>query len=245
MKPIIKLLLISIVSSFILASCSLSKGTISFERKADEIIATPQIKDYLKKNPNPTIVLKAPNSENKATQSDPNSYIYNAIEKELLLAGFNVKDRGLFNEVVGKSKEINYEELKKLTNTQLLLELVNVSTRVEYGTNVFITENGDEKVANQNFKLYGAVIEFKLTIIETNQFAGSYSFYITPCSASTSGCECEVAYKNYRDVRIYPHLSFCNTGEGKVKEYTYVTENAMEKFVRNGVKKMIYEIIEQ
>ncbi len=87
-----------------------------------------------------------------------------------------------FNEVVGKSKEINYSELKKLTNTELLLELVNVSTSIEYGTNKFFNKKEEQKVVNQNFIKYGAVIEFKLTIIETNQFAGSYSFYYTPCT---------------------------------------------------------------
>lgn len=101
------------LSILLLSSCGLQKGYLIFTGKQNEIIATQTIKDYIKSNTTPSIVLKAPNSEKKTTQSDPNSYIYNAIEKELLLAGFDVKDRGLFNEVISKSKEIDYNEIFK------------------------------------------------------------------------------------------------------------------------------------
>jgi len=238
----VKLSFVAIVIALLVSSCALQRGQLKFQSKPDEIIVTPKIKDYLKEHPNPSIVLKAPYAENKSTQSDPNSYIYNVIEKELLIAGFDVKDRGLFNEVVGKSKEINYKEIKELTNTELLLELVNVSTTIEYGTNKFYTKDGTEKVANQNFIKYGAVIEFKLTIIESNQFAGSYSFYLTPCSSENSGCECEIAFKDYVPIKVYPQLSFCNGQNSENKEYEYVTENIMEEFVRAGVKLMINEM---
>lgn len=235
--------LIVLMGIFIFSSsCSLQKGHLNFQGKNDEIIATPKIKDYLKAHPFPSIVLKAPRTENKTTQSDPNSYIYNAIEKELLIAGFDVKDRGLFNEVVGKSTELNYKDLKELTNTELLLELVNVSTKIKHSTNKIYTTDGELKVVKQNFTKYGAVIEFKLTIIETNQFAGSYSFYYTPCNNDNLGCECEVVFKNYANVKTYPHLSFCRDKDNNEQEYEYVSENVMEKFVREGVKLMIKEM---
>ena len=238
-----KMNLIVLVSALFISSCSsLQKGYVKFKDKPDEIIATQAIKDYIKISPNPSIVLKAPNSVNNSTLSDSNSYIYNAIEKELLLAGFDVRDRGLFNEVVSKSTEINYNELKKLTNTELLLELVNVSTDIEYGTNKYYRKDGTPKVANYIFIKYGAAIEFKLTIIETNQYAGSYSFYFIPCSEPTKGCECEVAYKTFPS-KIYPHLSFCS-GPQKPTDvvYEYVSQYSMEEFVREGVRLMISEI---
>lgn len=234
----------ALVTLVFATSCSLQKGYVLFKSKPNEIIATPMIKDYIKKHPNPAIVLKAPNSENKSTQSDPNSYIYNAIEKELLLGGFDVKDRGLFNEVVSKSKEINYDDLKNLTGTDLILELVHVSTNVEYGTNQYFRKDGTEKIRKDyTFKKYGAVIEFKLTLIEKNQYAGSYSFNYTPCEEiNKSNCECEVVYR-ISPAKIYPFLSFCrgqNTSSNIA--YEYVSQNIMEEFVRNGVKQMLDEI---
>ncbi|MGM1055439.1 MAG: hypothetical protein ACQEWG_06095 [Bacteroidota bacterium] len=238
-----KLNLILVVIGVLLnSSCAMQTGYLKFQGKTDEIITTPKLKAYLKANPNPSIVLKVPVPEIKSTQSDPNAYIYNAIEKELLIAGFEVKDRGLFNEVLNKSGEIGYDGLKKLTETDLLLELVNASTKIEYGTNKFYTITGEQRVANKNFTRYGAVIEFKLTIIETNERVGDFSFYFTPCSYKNPGCECEIEYTNasYTVLNQYPRLSSCEGQDPINKEYEYISENLMAEFVRDGVKLMIY-----
>lgn len=230
----------SLVLLLSFSSC-LQRGYIKFNSLDDEKIATKTIKKFLKENPNPSIVLKAPYSENKSTSSDRNAYIYNAIEKELLMANFNVKDRGLFNEVIHKSKEVDYKNIKELTNTDLLLELVQQSRKVEFKTNKYFNKKGEEKVfKDKEFTLYGAVIEFKLTIIETNQFAGSYTFYWSPCTELDYECDCEVAYK-FGGARTYRHLSFCrdkNDNSG----YEYVSENKMVNFVREGIKRMISEL---
>ena len=106
-------------------SC-LKTGYLKYQKKPDEIVTGTKIKEFIKNNPNPSIVLKVPNTENKSTQSDPNNYIYSTIEKELTKAGFNVKDRGLFNEIVSKADAINYNDLKKLTGTDLILDHYNL-----------------------------------------------------------------------------------------------------------------------
>ncbi|MBK8806428.1 MAG: hypothetical protein IPO21_07225 [Bacteroidales bacterium] len=232
-----------ILTSFLLfSSCVLKKGNLLLTEKENEIIATQSIKDYMKLFSNPSIVLKAPNSENKTTQADPNSYIYNAIEKELLIAGFDVKDRGLFNEVVGKSKEINYEEIRTLTGTDLILELVNVSTKLEFVTNKYYKADGRESIAPYTYKVYGAVIEFKLIIIQNNQYAGSYLFYYTPCSKITEDCGCKVLYKDFPS-KVYPYLNPCTIDMSPNRtSFEYVSQDAMVEFVRNGVKQMINEI---
>ncbi len=238
-----KLMLVGLLVSLLFSFCSVQKGYVKFTSKPNEIIATPMIKDYMKQHSKPTIVLKAPNTDNKSTQSDPNSFIYTAIEKELLIAGLDVRDRSLFNEVMGKTKEINYSEIKELTGTDLMLELVRLSRDIEYGTNRYFRKNGVEKVVkNHTFRRYGAVAEFKLTLVEKNQYAGSYSFYYTPCTEVKEDCECEVVYKKGKS-KIYPELSFCRgVKNSSILGYEYVSENIMENFVRNGVKQMIDEI---
>jgi len=241
----ISLFLLVIFGLIILNSCSLHIGYVKFEKKADEILPTQAIKKYMKEHSKPSIVIKAPNIVSNATQSDPNDYIYNAIEKELFIAGFDVKDRGLFNEVMKKSDNINYKEIKKITGTDLILELVVIDTKVKYTTNRFYSKKGIEKIIKDNeLYAYGATIEFKIILIENNEYAGSYSFYYTPCVGENNGCECEIAYKNYHPIKIYPHLSFCNKNKKRpgTEAYEYVTKNAMEEFVRGGVKKMIKEI---
>jgi hypothetical protein len=230
-----------VVTLLVTLSSCYKRGYIQLNSLDNEQIASNAIKTFLAKNSSPSIVLKAPKSGRKSTTSDRNTYIYNAIEKELLVAGFNVKDRGLFNAVMEKSKEVNYKDIKELTNTDLLLELVQVSRKVKFKTNKVQTKKGEEKVLkNSDFTLYGAVIEFKLTIIETNQFAGSYTFYWSPCTNLDYSCDCEVVY-NLTATKTYPHLSFC--GEDKNNTgYEYVSESHMASIARDGVKRMIAEM---
>lgn len=238
-----KSILLILIATFFFSSCSLQKGYLHLTGKSDEIIATNTIKEFMKENESPSIVLKVPKSEKQITESDPNSYIYNAIEKELLLAEFDVKDRGLFNEVISKSKDIDYKEIKVLTGTELILELVRIDTKIKYTTNIVSKKDGTEEVIkDKTFTKYGAAIEFKLIVVENNEFAGSYSFYFTPCeNLNDMDCNCEIAYKNYRTTRVYNHLSFCNDKEIDTGFVT-IPQNILEEFVRNGVKKMIAEI---
>ena len=239
----VKQLITALFGLVIISSCSIQKGYLLFTGKQNEIIATPLIKDYLFLNPKPSIVVKVPSTETRVTQADPNSYIYNAIEKELLIAGFNVKDRGLFNEVLNKSIEINYADIRKLTGTDLILELVQVVTDIKYSTNIFYHEDGKENVIyDAPFIKYGALIEFKLTLVEQNQYAGSYLFNYVPCVERYNDCECEVAYKKFPS-QIYPQFSFCNdVNNVPIEAYEHISPDRMTEFVRSGVKLMINEI---
>ncbi|HAV54224.1 MAG TPA: hypothetical protein DCX41_04730 [Aequorivita sp.] len=238
MKATKTILLILILTIF--GSCSLQRGYVKLTGKEQkEIITTNEIKKYMRANPNPSIVLKAPTSEDKSTQSDPNSYLYNAIEKQLLLEGFDVKDRGLFNEVIGKSKEINYSEIKQLTGTDLILELVRFDTEIPYYTNIYYQKDGKEAIAKEdNFLLNGATIEFKITVIDGNKHGGSYLFNYVPCVERTDDCSCSVAYKKGLD-RVYPRLSFCK-GDRRAssKGYETIPVDKLEKFVREYVSIM-------
>ena len=61
--------------------------------------------------------------------------IYNAIEKELLKENYSVRDRGLFNELLSKAQTTDYSKIKELTNTDIILEVVNIDPSVVYTTN--------------------------------------------------------------------------------------------------------------
>jgi hypothetical protein len=235
--------LLAIFCLLVCTSCNLQKGYIQFnEQNKDEIISSNAIKEHLKEHPNASIVLKAPDVGNRVTESEDNSYIYNAIEKELLLGGFDVKDRGLFNEVINKSKEINYSEIKRITGTDLILELVQIDVDRIYKTNTFFDVKGNEIVEpGVNFKKRGVVVEFKITIIEGNVYGGSYLFYYTPCKEKTSDCACEVVYKPMPQT-VYLNRSFCNNPDVKTNGYKIVPKDQATNFIRDVVKKMIKEI---
>jgi hypothetical protein len=238
---------ISLIIGFVavvilLTSCALQKGLVKYEGKQNEIVATQNIKDFMSKDKNPSIVLRVPNTERQATQSDPNNYIYNAIEKELVMAGFDVKDRGLFNEVINKSANFDYDKIKELTGTELILELVRLQTDIRHTTNRIYKKNGKEKFSKKGTTVtrLGAVVEFKLIIIENNDFGGSYSFYYTPCSETTNDCNCSVGYRRNK---IFPNVNMCITKKKKNTDaFEVIDQNVLESFVRVGVKQMINEI---
>ncbi len=250
---ITQIILISCLSCTMF-SCSLQKGTLQFEGKKNEIIAKDEIKAYLKGESMPSIVLRVPNLEDVAIKSDPNDYIYSAIEKELLIGGFNVKDRGLFGEVMKRwDGSISYGDIRELTGADCILELVRMDTKVKHVTNKITTKNGTEKAYDGAIiTRYGANIEFKLILVKGNIFAGSYTFNYTPCTkGNNTGCECLVGYK---PAKVYPEVNFCEIKDKtkdkkKRKEvnltenaYEFVDKNVLEEFVRNGVKLMIGEI---
>lgn len=248
--------LLAFVISLNLLACSIQKGTLQYEGKKNEIIATDEIRNYMRDIGTPSIVLRVPTTEDDAIKSDPNDYVYNAIEKELLIGGFNVKDRGLFGEVMKrKSGSVNYLDIKDLTGADLILELVNIDTKIKHVTNTILTKNGVEKVYEGNsVTKFGALIEFKLILVKDNVFAGSYTFFYTPClKEKNTGCECNIGYTSYN---IFPEMNYCKIKEKakdkkkkKRKEgadpeeaFEYIDRNVMEDFVRNGVRLMVKEI---
>lgn len=234
----ITLLLITII---LLNACSLQKGYIKFQKRTNEVITTNSLKKVFDKNAKPSIVLKVPNVQSSTSQADPNTYIYTAIEKELMESNFIVRDRSLFNEVLNNSTSVDYKELSKITKTDILLELVTVQTNLEFVTNRVFKKNGKEVVMPfKEFKKIGTAIEFNVTVMETNELAGSFSMYYTPCSKNDFNCECEVAFKKYRKYKIYPHLSYCNDDETDPNQaYESYSQNESEIFIRKEIKRLI------
>lgn len=226
-------------------SCSLKRGYVLFENQArDEIFTTEELKSFLTKHQDSiSIVLKVPNTEKSTLQSDPNSKVYNLIEKELLKAGFNVRDRGLFTEVLKSRDDVSYEKLHSLTQTDLILELVYIDDKVTYATNTIHTKQGKSIISKYELRQYGASFEFKLILVEKNQFAGSYTFKYNPCPSLQSDCKCEVAYKA-NGSKIYPNLSFCrNLNDPTRTSYTTVQEDELLEFVRVGVHRLLQEML--
>jgi len=233
-----KQILFFAASLVFLTSCALQKGQIRMQKPEDEIIPTQAIMSFLASNPNPSIVLRVPSPEQQATENDKNNNIYNAIEKELILGGFNVKDRALFNEVTKKAKEYTYEQLHQLTGVDLILELTRLENPHKYFTNTVYDRKNRKVILSTDIVKHGSLVGFKLIIVAQNEHGGNYTFYYTPCLEGNNDCRCYVGYKN-RGARVYPSISFCSR-----KKYSYqdFEKDNFEELVRNGVKKLIFEI---
>ncbi|HEY4289185.1 MAG TPA: hypothetical protein VGN00_18920 [Puia sp.] len=214
----------------IFIGCAPTTKMIKFPPVGNDIYANNNLKQFLKDNKSPSIVLRVPNTQDKATSqtitNKDNTLLYNSIEKELLKERFSVRDRGLFNEIINKAQTSDYSKIKDLTNTDLILEVVSIDPAVIYSTNK-ITElsKGKEReiVQHIDYKRHGAAAEFKLILVQNNEIAGSYKYNYQPCP---SGC----------DLTSF-QLAGKRSHETSLKET--VSVNLMEEFMQSITKDLI------
>lgn len=226
-----KYILTIIAASLFMASCSSGKKIIKFPTVPDETYANSNLKAFFNDNNSPNIVLRVPNNNDKATSntstSKSNDVLYNSIEKELLKENFSVRDRGLFNELLSKSQTDDYSKIKELTNTDIILEVVNIDPSVLYTTNKVTTVTSKkeiETVGNITYKDKGASVEYKVILVKNNEIAGTYKFNYKPCP---NGCELTT-------------FKFTGRRRNKRIELRETVEiNTMEEFMKLTTKKLI------
>ncbi len=203
-----------VIVLFTISSCTVSK-VIKYPKRPDEVFANSNLKEFFKTNKSPNIVLRVPNTNDKVTSNtstDKNVNIfYNTIEKELLRQGYSVRDRGLFNEIISKSGSTEYSKIKDLTNTDLILEVINIDAKVVYSTNKVTyvgKRKSTESIGTVDFKRYGASVEFRLIMVKNNEIAGTYKYHYQPCP---DGCEIGsfsfIGKKNSRQIELRETIS--------------------------------------
>lgn len=216
-----------------LTACSSSK-TLKFTKKADDIVKTQSLKDFLKNNKNPKVVLRVTNTSYTVTEGEDVNYIYNAIENQLLSSEFVVRDRQLFNQIIGNNdNNVDYTVLKNKSDTDLIIELTKLDPKVKYSTNKYYNQKNDEKVENDYlYERYGASVEFKVILINSNEFAGIYKFNYTPCM---EGCVISKSIKELMKERKKKDKS-------EVQAYEGVERDELEVFIKDATKKLVEEM---
>lgn len=207
------------------------QGYVKFEANDQETVLTDSLKDFMKNNESPKIVLRVPNPELIATETENNDPIYNAIENEFVKAGYKVRDRALFEETLSRSEtKINYEDISRNTDTDLILELQKLDTDVYYETNKYYTYDGRERVfpANNFLSAPGAEVRFKLVLIKENELVGSFIFNYAPCPG---GC----------DVVVSGASVFYKFETVTTENYPYqsVEINTLEEFIKSATRDLI------
>ncbi len=152
----------------------------------DENIVTRELREYLKKTTSPKIVLKIKESFEKVSHHELANYI--TVEKELFKAGFIVRDRMLFQQVL-ESGGNSYKELKEKVDTDLILEITNLSTTHRMP---IYSKNGEkwrsltyeEEQAVQEQTEYGdvvsAILECKIILVKSGRIGGIFTLYTAP-----------------------------------------------------------------
>ena len=218
------------LATILFLSCSSSTKIINYPKKPDEIFVNANLKQFLKANTAPKMVLRVPNSADKATSNtstnQDNNLLYNAIEKEFLKAGFSVRDRGLFNEIINKTGSTDYSKIQDLTNTDLILEVVNIDPKVIYSTNkvtVVSKKKRTEEIQGIDYKRYGASVEYKLIIVKNNEIAGAYKYNYKPCP---DGCAIGT-------------FSFVGKRSKEIALKESVSVNSLEEFIKFSTNDLI------
>lgn len=221
MKKLLGLLLLTLVFS-----CATKY--IRFVPSENEVYTTDRLSTFLKTNKSPKVVLRTPNLTAQTTEEEDAGYLYSAIEKELLSQGFVVRDRNLFNQVVSNNQNtIDYAQLKEKTDTDLIIELIDLDSEVIYETNQYHTDKSKTGLLDKPYKQYGAAVEFKVVLIDNNEFAGTFKFHYAPC-AEGNGCEISKSFEQ-RMKRI----------ERKKEGYVKVEKNVLEEFMRDATSRLV------
>lgn len=228
-----KLALIILILSILNFSCSSTK-TLKFSKKTDEVIKTESLKQFLANTKSPKVVLRVNNSSKTVTEDENIDYLYNVIENQLLASGFILRDRQLFNQIIGnKSNTKDYEILKDKSDTDLIIELTKLDPSVKYSTNKYYNKKNQQKIEpNYTYKRYGASVEFKVILISSNEFAGIYKFNYTPC---INGCIISKSTKELiKDLK--------RKKKEESKAYEGVEKDILEIFINNATKQLVSEM---
>lgn len=242
----IKEICILALITFSFTSC-IRVGTIIFSGRTSKLSAETNIKTFMAENPNPSIVLRLPKHVQQTTEGEPYQYLYNAIENELAIAGFKVRDRGLINQILAKSEASEYSTIKNEIQTDLILELTKMDLGVVHSTNKFLTHTGEAKDAKQGvITKMGGAFEFKVVIVKNNSHGGNYTFYYTPCKdkQDQEDCECKIRYAGYPvGYKIFTKKNVCAEEKADRKgPFEDIEEDVIEDVVRRGVKDLIKAI---
>jgi len=97
-----------------------------------EIVVQPELREFLKKNPKPRVVLRVPSTTSNvtATESEKNNEynnLYGRIERELMKAGYTVRDRSLLNNLLTSGQNLSFKEIGEKVQTDIIIEIISIS----------------------------------------------------------------------------------------------------------------------
>ena len=188
--------------SFLIVSCSPKLAMVKTAAKKNDITITSDMKQFSRENKNPSVVLRVPfstSSVSKAEQKRLLKYndIYNQIEKNLLKAGFTVKDRGMLNNILSTG-QYDYAEIGKKIETDIIIEILSIDFEINNYVYKATEKETNKEIAVEGNKLNPKIakIECKLTIVDKGLTGGMLTLYYTTC---TKGCDFYFSW-NYQAV---------------------------------------------
>ncbi len=188
----------------LMMSCKYSLVTVQPQPKKNDITISPEMRELkttLQTTKSLSVVLRVPSASDKVTaeQAAQNAELYNRIERNLLKAGFTVRDRGLLESLL-KSGQTNYEEIGKKIQTDMIIEILTLNFN-EDNLIYNVVNKKDKKTVVLHNPVNAAIarLDCKLTIVNKGLMGGVLTLYKTAC---TEGCDFEYFHANAKSTYL-------------------------------------------
>jgi hypothetical protein len=174
-------------------ACMMPEIITTYQAKND-LVMKDTWKNFLSENPAPKVVLRVPAEPREITQSEMMYYnsLYNYIERRLLETDFIVRDRSLLKEVLNRAGgELNYADIGKKIDTDIIIEIVNVkfgtwmrgivssSTQGESDLEASVWQAGrttsGTRPGASRADVFGAVLEGRIIMVSTGNVVGMFT----------------------------------------------------------------------
>ena len=150
-------------------------------------VTRPSLLAFMEAVPNPTIVLRVPAPQARVTQAEGQqgsadlNQAYLAFERELVKAGFTVRDRGLLEEILRSNQNLDYRVIQQKIDVQLILEIVSIGQR-SYNTDTYIDANShrERRLKQGEFQITGWHFEGRVVMVGTGEIGGIYAADVVP-----------------------------------------------------------------
>jgi hypothetical protein len=202
------LLITSLISALLLFSCAGVKpqlATVKAPVKQNESVISANLKTFLANHPDFSVVLRTPDRADDITvaQREQDNIICNELEKALIAAGFDVKDRASVTNVLNqmnrsekKSKDdiFDYKKIGQMLNVDMFIEITALSINLPFYQDTYqIKATGEQRhlrdangnvmrVLSASYAQFG----FRFVIAQTGSVGGMFTVYHQRC---TEGCD--------------------------------------------------------
>jgi hypothetical protein len=224
MKNLI-LILLCFFTMGLIQSCTTLRGTVTTKVEEPEIAITPELRAFLKNNPNPRLVVRVPSVSTVVTADNTYkdySNLYGQIERVLIEAGFTVRDRGLLASLLA-SGQSNYKEIGEKAEVDLIIEIAAPTAKYAKTKKVTYKKGNENKRGWRGFlneiedelHVEEYVVDSKIILVEKGLTIGMLSFQYSACEAASP---CYFIAKDHLGTRQYDFdYSMDNDGESSSK----------------------------
>ena len=210
----------------------ISSSILESENKIVKHSSESNLNSSIKDNNTRNEINVGVSSSSQSTEKNISNQVYNSVENQFVKSGYLVRDRSIFNNLLqGNTNLTRYSEISNLTNTDLIIEVLEYSDNFKYYSNQLLKSNSNKtKSILKTDELIignGMFIEYRVIIIKSNQIAGRFKFFKKPCE---DGCTyVKGSSKKKPKIYYYESSEFSNFIDNSAQELIRLLKNGSNK----------------